>query len=76
MKAGFYYGKHKCKNVQHDSIIVDGIEFSLAPDAIEVEEYRGTKIMREYLRDLGYKYIRVQSGRHTFVFTDTPKLFN
>jgi len=73
MKQQFYYGKHKCNDVQHDDIVVRGIVFSLAPDAMEMEEYRGTKAMQEYLKGLGYKYIRVQSGeRHNYIFTNTP----
>ena len=71
-KESIYYGIHNCKNVQYDNVIVNGITFSLAPDAMEILEYIGVKAMKNYIRNWGYKYIRVKSENHSYIFTNIP----
>lgn len=72
-KETIYFGQHTCKDVQQDDIIVCGVKFSLAPDAMEVLEYMGLNAMKTYLRNWGYKYIRVKSNNFSYIFTNELK---
>jgi predicted HAD superfamily phosphohydrolase YqeG len=69
-KDKIYLGKFKVNDVQHDSVKVKGECFDLDPSMIEMEEHLGTYRMRQQVKELGLKYIRVTSNKRSYIFTN------
>jgi hypothetical protein len=65
-----YLGKFKVNDVQHDSVKAGIYIFTLDPSMIEMEQYLGTYKMRQLVKELGLKYIRVISNKRSYIFTN------
>lgn len=65
-----YLGKFKVANVQHDDVKTGNYIFTLDPSMIEMEQHLGTYKMRQQVKELGLKYIRVISNKKSYIFTN------
>lgn len=57
-------------NSPEDDVIVRGEKFGLDPRMIENEQHLGTYKMRQQVKELGLKYIRVISNKKSYIFTN------
>lgn len=65
-----YLGKFKVNDVQHDDVKIAGECFGLDPSMIELEQCLGTYRMKQQVKELGLKYIRVTSNKRSYIFTN------
>lgn len=65
-----YLGKFKVNDVQHDDVKIAGECFGLDPSMNELEQYLGTYRMKQQVKELGLKYIRVTSNKRSYIFTN------
>ena len=58
-------------NSPEDDVIVRGEKFGLDPRMIETEQYLGNYKMRQYVQELGLRYIRVIcQNKKSYIFTN------
>jgi hypothetical protein len=65
-----YLGKFRVSDIQHDSVKTGIYIFTLDPSMIEMEEHLGTYRMKQQVKELGLKYIRVTSNKRSYIFTN------